>query len=117
MCPKSTSQSNNTVVNICLNTLNNTSNFLLPVIEIGVQGFKGPTVKFNALLDTGSSRSYLSKSVMDKLELKANNCRNVEYMVTTFLGCGQKLLKEANLEVHLPSGRHNVMPFLIDDSF
>ena len=64
LCPNSTNLSNNTAVNICLNTLNNSSNFLLPVIEIGVQGSKGPKVKFNALLDTGSSRSYLSKSVM-----------------------------------------------------
>ena len=54
---------------------------------------------------------------MNELELEANECRNVEYTVTTFLGCGQMSLKEATLEVHLPSGRHNVMPFLIDESF
>ena len=54
---------------------------------------------------------------MYRLKLEANKCRNIEYTVTTFLGCGKKNLKEATLEVHLPSGRHNVMPFLIDESF
>ena len=50
LCPKSTNSNNNTAVHICLNTLTNTSNFLLPVTQIGVQGSKGPKVKFNAFI-------------------------------------------------------------------
>ena len=90
MSANRTSPINNNSVNICLNTdLDNFSKFLLPVIEIGVQGPKGPKVKFNALLDTGSSRSYLSKPVMNKLKLEADKSRNST-------GCKRKIMHFVN---------------------
>ena len=108
----------NTNVNVCLSTgFEYDSPFLLPIISIMVKGPKGLPFRFNALLDTGSSRSYMSSFVLSKLQCSPNSLTSVVYDVKTFLGSGRKSLKEVTLEVHLPSKRYNNLPVLVDDQF
>ena len=58
-----------------------------------MQGHNGEVVKFNCLLDTASSRSYISQNVSEKLNLNKDLCKNVDYKVKTFLGSGVKALR------------------------
>ena len=107
-----------TNVNVCLSTGSEyDSPFLLPIISIMVKGPKGFYFRFNALLDTGSSRSYMSSYVLNKLNCNPDSLASIEYDVKTFLGSGRKSLKELTLEVHLPSNRYNNLPVLVDDQF
>ena len=69
------------------------------------------------LVDTGSTRFYLSSKAAQILNLAAKTMKIRQYNVRTFLGCGVKQLKEVTLEVHLPTGRYAQMPILIDDDF
>ena len=121
MCKKRPVQAlerKSTDVHVCLSTGSEyNSPFLLPVISIMVKGPKGLHFKFNALLDTGSSRSYMSSYVLNKLDCSPDSLTAVDYDVKTFLGSGIKSLKEVTLEVHLPSKRYNILPVLVDDQF
>lgn len=104
--------------NVCLSTnLQNQSNYLLPIVAIQMQGHNGSKVKFNCLLDSASSRSYISKNISDQLGLNKDLVKDVDYQVKTFLGSGCKSLREASLTVFLPSGRFMVTQILIDKSF
>ena len=70
---------------VCLSTnLQNQSNYLLPIISMQMQGHDGTLFKFNCLLDTASSRTYISQAISDKLNLNSNLCKDVEYQVKTF---------------------------------
>ena len=71
-----------------------------------MQGYGGPRVRLNVLVDTGSSRSYIDPCICQQLGLKMESVSNVEYEVKTFLGSGHKMLGESTLEVDFPSGRH-----------
>ena len=75
-----------------------------------MEGHNGDIVKFNALLDTASHRSYINKDVKSKLNL--NTINKVQYDVRTFIGSGVKKLEETSVKVFLPSGRHHIMPSL-----
>ena len=103
--------------NVCLSTGLDESQYVLPVLSIGIRGPNGPKVNFNALFDTASSRSYLSKDILQQLNIKGSSLKTVDYEVRTFLGMAKKSLKEVTLEVFLPSGRYVVMPLLVDDNF
>ena len=116
MCDKAKVKTEST--NVCLSTsLKDQSNYLLPILAIRMQGHNGKVVKFNCLLDTASSRSYISQDVSDKLNLNKDLCKNVDYKVKTFLGSGVKTLEETSINVYLPSGRYLVRSILIDKSF
>ena len=107
-----------TPTHLCLSTaISDESPSLLPIFSIEMQGPRGSKVKFNALLDTGSSRSYLARNIVDKLNCDPKTFKLVDYDVKTFLGSGRKRLKEVTLEVHLPSKRYLALPILIDDQF
>ena len=107
-----------TLNNACLSTgIGHKSNYLLPVISITMQGRGGDKVSFNALLDTGSSRSYINPKVVKKLSIKQDMVTNVQYEVRTFLGAGTKELGEATLQVYFPSGRYHALPIFIDSNF
>ena len=116
MCDKRKIKTEQT--NVCLSTcMQSKSTYLLPIIQIQMQGHNGTTCKFNCLLDTASSRSYISQAVSDQLNLNKDLCRNVEYQVKTFLGSGNKSLKETSINVFLPAGRYLVRQILIDKDF
>ena len=116
LCPKyeKTSQS----VHACLSThIGQKSNYLLPVITVVLQNRCGSKVTFNALLDTGSSRSYINPKISRRLAICSTDVRNVEYEVRTFLGSGVKKLGETCLKVHFPSGRYLSLPIFVDQTF
>ena len=120
MCQKRTSYSpkGSAITRVCLSTeVEDCSNFLLPVFTIVMEGPNGEPIKFNTLLDTCSSRTYISKKIANKLDLDKNKLNRVEYEVKTFLKSENKHFREATVQVNLPSGRYNVVPVLIDDDF
>ena len=104
--------------NVCLSTnLQKQSNYLLPILAMRMQGHNGKVIKFNCLLDTASSRSYVSKAISDQLELNKDLCKSVDYQVKTFLGSGVKSLEETSINVFMPSGRYLVRSILVDNEF
>ena len=106
-----------TSANVCLSSHGEQeANFLLPVVSFKFQSRSGRVVVFNALFDTGSSRSYLNTRVAKLLEVGSLG-KQVDYKVSNFLGCGTKKLEETCLVAHLPSGRFLNMPMLIDPLF
>ena len=82
-----------------------------------MEGHNDNLIKFNVLLDTASSRSYISEEIKNKLNINSYRLRSVVYDIRTFLSCCVKELKETSVTVYLPSGRHHVMPILIDQDF
>ena len=106
------------ITKVCLNMgVEDSSNFLLPVFSIVMEGPSGTRVKFNVLLDTGSSRTYISSYIANKLNFNVNKLNKVEYEVKTFLKNENKAFREATVQVNLPSGRYNVVPILVDEDF
>ena len=106
------------ITKVCLSTgVEDCSNFLLPVFSVVMEGPNGTKVKFNALLDTCSSRTYISKNIASKLDLNVDKLNKVEYEVKTFLKSENKNFREATIQVNLPSGRYNVVPILVDEDF
>lgn len=104
--------------NVCLNTkISELSNFLLPFMSMFLRGPKGPKEGFDMLIDTGSTRPYLSAKGAEILNHVAKTMKIRQYKVRTFLGCGVKQLKKVTLEMLLPAGRYAQMPILIDDDF
>ena len=107
-----------TLNNACLSTnAGQKSNYLLPVLAITMQSREGPKITFNALFDTGSSRSYINPKVAKQLAIRTDLVTGVQYEVRTFLGAGTKELGEATLLVYFPSGRYYASSIFIDDSF
>ena len=105
-------------VHACLSThVGRKSNFLLPILAIKFEGRGGRTVTFNALVDTGSSRSYINPKVAQILQIGSDYLTEVEYNVRTFLGSGLKKLAETSLTVYLPSGRYLSLPMFVDSQF
>ena len=102
---------------VCLNTnMQNQSNFLLPIIKMAMRGHNGKLIHFNCLLDTASSRSYISNKISDQMGLIPENVSDVQYNVKTFIGSGLKSLKEATIDVFLPSGRYLLTSILIENN-
>ena len=101
--------------NVCLSS--NTGqkfNFLLP---IKFQGRSGRVVTFNALVNTGSTRSYINPKVAKLLDVGSSLVDQVDFDVCTFLGCGTKKLGETCLVAFLPSGRYLNVPMFVDPKF
>ena len=102
----------------CLSTgVGQQSNYLLPVISMVFEGQGGKKCKFNALLDTGSSRSYINPNLAKLLAIDLNAVPTTECEVRTFLGSGTKKLGETSVMVHFPSGRYLALPIFIDEKF
>ena len=107
-----------TINNACLSTdIGHKSNYLLPVCSITMQSREGDRVSFNALFDTGSSRSYIDPKVANQLAISQDMVTHVQYEVRTFLGAGTKELGETTLLVYFPSGNYHALPIFIDDNF
>ena len=107
-----------TITNACLSTdIGHKSNYLLPVCSITMQSREGDRVSFNALFDTGSSRSYIDPKVANQLAISQDMVTHVQYEVRTFLGAGTKELGETTLLVYFPSGNYHALPIFIDDNF
>ena len=101
--------------NVCLSTdMENVSNYLMPIFRVQMKGHNGKLIKFNCLLDTASSRSYISTTISEQMGLVPQNVKNVIYNVKTFLGSGMKELQEASITAYLPSGRYMLRSILID---
>ena len=114
LCPKA---KNPLPVHACLSThVGQKSKYLLPVLSIMFQG-KGGGVTFNALVDTGSSRSYIHPGVANLLAINTADLNSVEYEVRTFLGSGTKKMGETCLTAYLPSGRYLALPIFVDPMF
>merc|ERR1711895_296051 len=104
--------------NVCLSTnVGQKSNYLLPILSIKLQGKSGCVVTFNALVDTGSSRSYINPKVAKLLDVGSSLVDHVNFDVCTFLGCGTKKLGETCLVVYLTSGRFLNLPMFVDPAF
>ena len=115
LCPDPRAPENNYV---CLNTgSKQLTNYLLPVISIRMRSGSGSSVRFNALFDTCSSRSYIDASVASRLGINREEVPKIEYEVKTFLGGGAKSLGVVTLIISLPSGREIATPVFIDYSF
>ena len=113
LCPKYCNKLN---TNFCLNSAGDAGKtFVLPSIRLKVgHGKQASFVNF--LLDTGSQRSYVSQSVMERLKVQNYNGNNIELFVSTFLESVMKEFSETSLSVNL-TGRSNpvAIPFLISE--
>ena len=104
--------------NVCLSTnIGQKSNFLLPILSITFKGRSGRVATFNALVDTGSCRSYINPRVADLLGVGLSSVNQVHFDVSTFLGCGEKKLGETCLVSYLPSGRYLNVSMYVDPTF
>jgi len=110
LCDKSQSA---LVNNYCVNTSDSGRTFLLPIVNIEVGAGKAKT-RVKCLLDTGSQRSYLATSVMNRLKCKLENKTSIT--VNTFIDSDAKYFYETSVSVNLDD-RKFVLPFLINDSF
>lgn len=108
LCPHSVGPQ--TMSNACWLT---NSSSILPVIKISVDVGCNKSVAFNCLLDTGSERSYLSRSLLDKFSGLAFPSRDRKFLIKTFLGKEMKNLKEIDLNVKFFEGLRSVS-FLFD---
>ena len=55
--------------------------------------------------------------ISDQMGLIPKNVSEVQYNVKTFIGSGLKSLKEATIDVFLPSGRYLLRSILIENDF
>ena len=101
--------------NICLNSQIQGNLFLLPIVSLKL--FNGnKEIKINCLFDSGSQRSYFSKSILDLLEFKSQ-INEVQFEVKTFISSAVKKLKEVRLGIQVTNERKLPLQVLIDDSF
>ncbi len=116
VCPK-VQNTKLTSTNIYVNeSFRNNQPFLLPIMEIKI--FNGKKFrKLVCLVDTGSQRSYFSKSSVDFVVGHRKYLNSVDYEVRTFLGSKSKNLVEFCLDVVMPSGQRMLLPALLDDNF
>jgi len=110
LCDKATPKVSS---NFCVNSSDSGKTFLLPLIKLEIGAGKNKT-KVRCLLDTGSQRSYLSSSVMRRLNLKLDN--KTELLVNTFIDSDSRSFYETAVTVDLDY-RNFSIPFLINDSF
>lgn len=87
------------------------SNLLL-IMEVVVK-YGGAEYRFNALIDSGSERSYLKESLLHVLTCGANTLPTREFVMKTFLGSARKRLREIELSLKL-SNADGSIPFLVD---
>ena len=94
--------------NTCYHDDNGGSNLLVPIMEV-VLVYERVKYRLNALIDSGSERSYLA----DVINCRANKLPTREFVIKTFLGSTRKVLQELKLLVKLPDGVCSI-PFLVD---
>jgi len=101
------------VNNFCVNSSDSGRTFLLPMVNLEIEAGRTKTrVRF--LLDTGSQRSYLSTSVIQRLKLNLLNKTNLT--VNTFIDNSSKSFFETSITVNTGKNKCSI-PFLINDSF
>jgi len=87
--------------------------YLLPTITLKVgKGKKATSIR--CLLDSGSQRTYLSKKVLDKLDICMENQQGTSYNIRTYLGVSTRMLKEISLDVYIDKFCFP-LPLLIDE--
>ena len=119
MCPSRPSSSiSKTSRYVCLSTaVEDCSAFLLPVFSLELQGPNGVRHNINALLDSCSSRTYLSNQAASEIRFDISTLNPVRYEVKTFLGQENKIFRDATVQVHFPQGNYHVLPILVDNDF
>jgi len=110
LCDKS---QNKVTSNFCVNSSDSGKTFLLPLISVEIGAGKSKT-RVRCLLDTGSQRSYLSTSVMERLKVKLENKTNL--LVNTFIDNDSRSFYEIAVTVDLGQRKFSI-PVLINDSF
>lgn len=115
LCNKNKSiKSNN--VNVCINTHITENLYLLPILNINVK-FNKMSCSFNALLDSGSQRSYFSDRILSDLNINKENLYKIPYEVRTYVGSEHKELNEVMLDVQIDLNKYKQIPILIDNNF
>ena len=71
--------------NTCYCDDNGRSNLLLPIMEV-VSVYEGVEYRFNALIDSGSERSYLADFLQDVLNCRAYKLLTRRFEMKIFLG-------------------------------
>jgi len=110
LCDKSGA---NIASNFCVNSNDSGRTFLLPFMTVEIGAGKSKT-KVRCLLDTGSQRSYLSTTVMNRLNLTLQN--KTELVVNTFIDNDRRSFHETSVSVNLDN-RNFSIPFLINNEF
>ena len=118
MCPNRPPLTSKTSRYVCLSTaVEDCSAFLLPVFSLVLQGPTGVCKRINALLDSCSSRTYLSKETASEVGFDVPTLNPVHYEVRTFLGQQNKVFRDATVQIHFPQGNYHALPILVDDDF
>lgn len=100
---------------MCYKNSSKQQDLILPIVAITVFNRNKP-YKFNCLVDTGSQRSYFSRSVLTKVKGKRELIPSTEFRVKTFLGTKQKKLREVMFDVGF-NDFYRSLPVLVDDDF
>ena len=74
-------------------------------------------VKVRCLLDSGSQRTYISRSVFQSLGCDSSDLSHIEYDIKTYLGHQFKTLGVTMLQVGVSSDHELPIPVLIDEEF
>ena len=107
--------SSETLSAVCLNYSQESAKpFILPTVTLKIGRGKN-TAFVRCLIDSGSQRSYLSKSVFDKLNCDPNSLTPAAFTIKTFIGDQDRVLNETMLEIHLANCHKIELPILIDD--
>ena len=99
--------------NFCVNTSDSGRTFILPIVNLEIEAGKTRT-NVRCMLDTGSQKSYLAKSVINRLKVDAE--LNTNLTVNTFLDSGPRSFAETSVTVNL-NGNRCLIPMLVSDSF
>ena len=103
---------------VCLSTaVEDCSAFLLPLFSLVIQGPTGVRHNINALLDSCSSRTYLSKDAAPEIGFDVPTLSPVHYEFKTFLGQENKIFRDATVQIYFPQGNYHALPILVDDNF
>ena len=115
LCDKAEEEKNlASSINVCTSSRNLNQLFILPMVSLSVtKGRQKHNV--NCLLDTGSQRSYFSKT--EKLKCKKHSLTPGDYEVNTFLGTRKKRLKEVVRSIQVDKYRFFHLPVLVDEDF
>ena len=99
--------------NFCINSASESGKtFILPTVTV-VVGCGTKTTKVNCLLDSGSQRSYLSKDVLQRLNVKDSSDKT-KFLINTFINKAFKQFAETSLIVSM-GGREFLLPILINE--
>ena len=104
----------NTASNVCINKTIGGKTYILPAISLSI-GTGKSKILVKCLIDTGSQRSYLSDSVLRRLNFD-KYFNEAELVVSTFLDSKLKNFKEIGLNIKSQENAPEyVVPFYIGD--